>query len=124
MTEIVVYEKVTCSKSQKALQLLTESGVPFTVCVYHDTPLSAEKLLELAQKMGVPVSALIRTGEEVYTTLSLDTKSHTDADLAEIAVENPDLIQRPIVEMGERAVLARPPEKVLEIIELYKQTVA
>lgn len=118
--KVVVYSKATCSKSRKAILALNEAEIPFENIEYYDTPVSAEKLLELARKMGVKVEDLIRKKENIYQSLDLRSKNFSERDLAEVMSENPDLIERPIIEMGEMAVIARDPEKVRDIIKKYK----
>ena len=113
---ITVYEKTTCSKCRETLKILRDSGVPFKEVQYYETPLSKSKLKELLKKLNMNPRDLIRTGEKVYKELELSDKDVSDATLIEAMIENPDLIQRPIVEKGNRAIIGRPPEKVKEIL--------
>ena len=83
---------------------------------YYIEPLTKKKLTELVRKMGISPRDLLRTSEPVYKELGLAKGEFTDAELIALMVENPDLIQRPIVERGDRAVLGRPTERVKELL--------
>ncbi len=79
-------------------------------------PLSEKKLRELVKKMGIKPRALLRTSEAVYRELGLGKKELSDDELIALMVMHPDLIQRPIVERGDRAVLGRPPENIKSLL--------
>lgn len=79
-------------------------------------PLSKKKLTDLIRKMGITPKELLRTSETVYRELGIAKGDFTDAEIISLMVEHPDLIQRPIVERGERAVLGRPTERVKELL--------
>lgn len=79
-------------------------------------PLGEAKLRELIKKMGIAPRELLRTGEAVYKELELGKREFSDDELIGLMVENPDLIQRPIVERGDRAVLGRPTERIRELL--------
>jgi arsenate reductase len=83
---------------------------------YYIEPLTKKKLTELVRKMGISPRDLLRTSEPVYKELGLAKGEFTDAEIISLMVENPDLIQRPIVERGDRAVLGRPVERVKELL--------
>ena len=83
---------------------------------YYIEPLSKKKLTELLRKMGISPRDLLRTSEPVYRELGLAKGEFTDAEIISLMVDNPDLIQRPIVERGDRAVLGRPTERVKELL--------
>jgi arsenate reductase (glutaredoxin) len=83
---------------------------------YYIQPLTKKKLTELISKMKIAPRELLRTSEPIYRKLGLGSGKFTDAELISLMVENPDLIQRPIVERGDRAVLGRPTEKVKELL--------
>ena len=117
MTEkIKVYQKPTCSKCRTTLGLLKERGADFDSINYYETPLTVEELRELVAKLGIPPRELLRKGEQVYRDLGLAKREIDDDELIRLMVENPDLIQRPIVVRGNKAVLARPPENVEELL--------
>ena len=97
-------------------KLLRESGVPFEKVNYYLAPLSKKKLTELVRKLGLKPRELLRKGEAVYKELGLANREVSDSELIALMIEHPDLIQRPIVERGERAVLGRPTENVKELL--------
>ncbi|HTG91566.1 MAG TPA: ArsC/Spx/MgsR family protein [Pyrinomonadaceae bacterium] len=96
--------------------MLRESGVSYDKVNYYIEPLNKKKLTELIRKMGISPRDLLRTSEPVYRELGLAKGEFTDAEIISLMVENPDLIQRPIVERGDRAVLGRPTERVKELL--------
>jgi arsenate reductase len=96
--------------------LLRESGIPFEKVNYYTAPLNEEKLRELLRKMKMKPRELLRTSEPLYRNLHLKESAHTDDELIALMVKHPDLMQRPIVERGQRAVLGRPVENVRALI--------
>jgi arsenate reductase len=113
---IVVYQKPTCTTCRQVYAALRESGVDFEAVNYYTDPIPKAKLKELLKKMGLPARALLRTKEEIYKRLRLGDKDLSDAEIVDLMVKHPDLIQRPIVEKGDRAILARPAERLKEIL--------
>jgi len=97
-------------------KLLRESGVDFNKVNYYLEPLSEKKLRELLKKMGIAPRELLRTGESIYRELEIGKKDLSDSEIISLMVEHPDLMQRPIVERGERAVLGRPTENVKALL--------
>ena len=97
-------------------KLLRESGVAFEKVNYYVEPLSKKKLTELVRKMGIKPRELLRKSEPVYKELRLGEKEVSDSELIALMVEHPDLLQRPIVERGDSAVLGRPTENVKELL--------
>jgi arsenate reductase (glutaredoxin) len=97
-------------------KLLRESGIPFEKVNYYIEPLTKKKLTDLIRKMNVKPRDLLRKGEAIYKELDLANKDLSDAELIGLMVEHPDLLQRPIVERGDRAVLGRPTENVKELL--------
>lgn len=97
-------------------KLLRESGVAFEKVNYYVEPLSKKKLTELVRKMRIKPRELLRKSERVYKELGLADREVSDSELIALMVEHPDLIQRPIVERGDRAVLGRPTENVKELL--------
>ncbi|HEX7315597.1 MAG TPA: arsenate reductase (glutaredoxin) [Pyrinomonadaceae bacterium] len=114
--KITVYEKPTCTKCREADKLLRESGVDFEKVNYYLEPIGEAKLRELIKKMGIAPRELMRTGEAVYKELGLGKQELSDDELIRLMVEHPDLIQRPIVERGDRAVLGRPTERIKDLL--------
>jgi arsenate reductase len=113
---ITVYEKPTCTKCREADRLLRESGIDFEKVNYYIEPIGEEKLRELIGKMGIPARELLRTSEAIYKELDLGKRELSDDEIIRLMAEHPDLIQRPIVERGDRAVLGRPTEKIKELL--------
>jgi len=97
-------------------KLLRESGIPFDKVNYYIEPLSRKKLTELIRKMKLKPRDLLRKGEPVYKELGLAKDEFSDSELIDLMIKHPDLLQRPIVERGERAVLGRPTENVKELL--------
>src|ERR1044072_5675028 len=93
-------------------KLLRESGIPYEKVNYYVEPLSKKKLTELLRKMSMKPRELLRKGEAPYKELGLSEDKFSDSELIALMVEHPDLIQRPTVERGDRAVLGRPTENV------------
>jgi len=83
---------------------------------YYLEPLSEKKLRELIKKIGIKPRELLRTSESIYRELELGKKELSDDEIIGLMVKHPDLIQRPIVERGNRAVLGRPTENVKELL--------
>ena len=113
---IVIYQKPTCTTCRQVHALLKESGVDFDAVDYYIDPIPKSKLIELLRKMRITPRELLRTKETIYKTLKLAERDLSDDEVVDLMVKHPDLIQRPIVEKGARAILARPPERVTEIL--------
>lgn len=97
-------------------RLLRESGVAFEKVNYYLAPLGEKKLRELIRKLGIKPRELLRTNEGIYRELGLGKKDFSDDQIVALMVKHPDLIQRPIVERGDRAVLGRPTENVRTLL--------
>jgi arsenate reductase (glutaredoxin) len=112
---ITIYHNNRCSKSRNGLCYLQDKGLEFSVRQYIDEPLTFDELKTLVAKTGLNPFDLIRK-EEDYFKQNLKGKEMTDDEWIAIMVKEPKLIQRPIVENGERAVLARPTEEIDKIL--------
>ena len=99
-------------------KLLRVSGVSFEKVNYYIEPLTKKKLVELLVKMKLTPRDILRTSEPIYRELGLAKGKFTDDEIVSLMVENPDLIQRPIVERGKRAVLGRPTENVKALLRV------
>jgi arsenate reductase len=97
-------------------RLLRESSVAFEKVNYYLAPLGEKKLRELIRKLGIKPRELLRTSEAIYRELGLGKKEFSDAEIVSLMVKHPDLVQRPIVERGARAVLGRPTENVKRLL--------
>lgn len=115
--KITVYEKPTCSKCREVDKILRESGSEYEKINYYVQPLNEKKLRELLKKMNMSARQLLRTTESVYKELQLGKREFDEDELIKLMVKHPDLIQRPIVEKGVKAVLGRPVENIREILD-------
>lgn len=116
MEKITVYEKPTCTKCRQVDKILRESGADYEKIDYYVAPIPEEKLRELLQKMNMSARELLRTSDPIYAELKLEKSGLSDDELIRLMAKHPDLIQRPIVEKGARAVLGRPPENIRELL--------
>lgn len=104
-----------CSKSRCGLELLEQTGKPFEIVKYLEDTLSAKELKEIIKLLGINPIDLVRKNEPIWKTEFKD-KALSDNQIIDAMVENPKLIERPIVINGNKAVIGRPAEKILEII--------
>ncbi|HEY1688015.1 MAG TPA: ArsC/Spx/MgsR family protein [Solirubrobacteraceae bacterium] len=111
-----VYEKPTCTTCRKLRTLLSERGVDFESVDYHVTGLKEDELRELVAKTGVRPRELLRMREPLVEELHLDRPEVSDDEVIRAMLAHPVLLQRPIVVHGERALLARPIERALELL--------
>ncbi|MBF4208394.1 arsenate reductase (glutaredoxin) [Pseudomonas donghuensis] len=116
MTDLTLYHNPRCSKSRGALELLEARGLAPTVVRYLETPPTAVELKALLGKLNISARQLLRSGEDEYKTLNLADASLSEAQLIDTMAQHPKLIERPILIAGDKAVIGRPPEKVLEIL--------
>jgi arsenate reductase (glutaredoxin) len=114
--KIVIYQKPTCTTCRQVYAALKDSGVDFESVDYYLDPIPKAKLKELLRKMGIKPRELLRTKEEIYKKLKLGERELSDGEIIDLMGDHPDLIQRPIVEKGSRAILARPAERIKEIL--------
>jgi arsenate reductase len=116
MAELLVYEKRTCTTCRNLAALLEERGIDFDRVDYHVEPLSEGEIRALVRKTGRPARELFRAREPVYTELGLGDREVEDDEAIRLMAEHPELMQRPVVVRGDRAVLARPVERVEELL--------
>lgn len=114
---ITLYHNPRCSKSREALALLEAKGQEPRIVRYLDTPPDAATLKNLLKSLGISARELLRSKEPEYTELGLDDPKLSEAKLIAAMVAHPRLIERPIAVDGKRAVIGRPPEKVLELLK-------
>jgi arsenate reductase len=117
MTDLTIYHNPFCSKSRGALEALEARGLTPKIVRYLDTPPSANELQTILGKLGMSARELLRTGEEAYKSLNLADASLTEGQLIDAMLAHPKLIERPIIINGERAVIGRQPEKLLEFFQ-------
>lgn len=116
MSQISIFHNPRCSKSRSALELLEARGIQPEIIRYLETPPSAAELKALLGKLGIGARQLLRTGEDEYKELDLANPALSDDQLIDAMARHPKLIERPIVIVGDKAVVGRPPENVLEIL--------
>lgn len=114
---ITIYHNPRCSKSRQALELLEARGETPVVVRYLETPPDADVLRSLLRALALPARALLRTGEDEYRELGLDDPALGDDALVAAMAAHPRLIERPVVVRGQRAIIGRPPETVLELLK-------
>lgn len=113
---ITVYERPTCTKCREMDRYLRESGVDFSKVNYYIEPISKKKLTELIKKMKLKPRDLLRKSEPIYRELGLAKGDFSDDEIISLMVKHPDLMQRPIVERGDKAILGRPTENVKALL--------
>ncbi|MEW5757772.1 MAG: arsenate reductase (glutaredoxin) [Pseudomonadota bacterium] len=111
-----IYHNPRCSKCRQALQLLDENGVAPEVIEYLKTPPSKTELIKLLKMLKLKPRELMRAKDDLYRELNLDDPTLSDDDLIKAMAAHPALIERPIVVHNGKAVIGRPPEKILEIL--------
>ena len=114
--KITVYEKPTCTTCRKLAKLFEENGIEYEKVNYFIEPLSEEKLRDLLAKANLAPADVLRKNEPLYKELNV-SEAMSPGEIIDLILKHPSLLQRPIVEVGEKAVLARPVEKVIELIK-------
>jgi len=115
MTDLSFYHNPRCSKSRAALALLNERGLQPNIRLYLEQPVTPAELARLLHCLGLTARQVLRTGETAYRTLNLADETLTERALIHTICEYPSLLERPILRAGARAVIGRPPERVLEL---------
>ena len=110
-----IYHNPRCAKSRETLNLIKESGQSVDVIEYLKTPPTEDDLEEVLTKFNLPVEYLIRTGEEIYKT-EFKGKELSDGEWIKALVENPKMLERPIVVKDDVAIIGRPPENVNKLL--------
>ncbi|MDP2619705.1 MAG: arsenate reductase (glutaredoxin) [Hyphomicrobiales bacterium] len=116
MMRVTIYHNPRCSTSRRTLQLLRDTGVEPEIVEYLRQPPDAALLKNLLNMLGVSPRDLLRRGEAAYKQLGLADPGKSDDEPIAAIVENPILLERPIVVKGAKAALGRPPENVLDIL--------
>ena len=112
---IVIYHNPRCSKSRETLEILETKKVNYKIIKYLDLPLSEKKIREIIKLLRIKPIELVRKNESIWKE-KYKNQDFSENELIEIMVENPKLIERPIVINGSKAIIGRPPEKILDII--------
>ena len=115
MQKITVYEKPTCTTCRKTVKMLNEMGIDFDKVNYYIKPFTKNKLRTILKKMDMQPSELLRKNEKAYKELDLKNKKYSETQILDLMISDHNLIQRPIVEKGEKAVLGRPVERIKEL---------
>ena len=116
MTQIIIYQKPTCSTCRKVIKLVRDSRKPFIAINYYEKPLTKSRLKELLKKGRLKAKEVMRTKEDIYKSLGLAKTEKPEDELIELIIKHPDLLQRPLVEKGKTVIMARPPETIEEIL--------
>ncbi|MCC6142112.1 MAG: arsenate reductase (glutaredoxin) [Nitrospira sp.] len=116
MADITIYHKPTCTTCRQTVQMLKESGTPFTAVNYYEQAFTKEQLKKILKKAGLSPKDVLRTKEDIYKELGLAKKELSDDALLDLMVKYPDLIQRPLVVKDDKALLARPAETVKTLL--------
>jgi len=116
MADITIYHKPTCTTCRQAVQMLKDSGTPFTAVNYYEQTFTKDHLKKILKKAGISPKDVLRTKEDIYKELGLAKKELSDDALLDLMVKHPDLIQRPLVVTDDKALLARPAETVKTLL--------
>lgn len=115
MSNVTIWHNPRCSKSRAALAVMEESGKEFDIYKYLDENPSYDEIANLLEKLSLKPRELMRTKEDIYRELKLkDTED--DSKLIQAMVDNPRLIERPVVIVDEKAAIGRPIENIIEIL--------
>lgn len=115
MSKYTIYHYPKCGKSRQTLKLLEENNIHPEIVEYFNNSLNVKELKELIQKLGIQAEDLLRKNETLFKE-NFKGKNLTSDEWIKVMIENPQLMERPIVVKGKKAVLGRPPENVLELI--------
>ena len=117
MNNFTIYHNPRCSKSRQTLELIKANGIEPEIILYLENPPSKSRLYELVDLMQIKPRDLLRKGEDEYKTYNLQDMSLDDSEIIKVMSENPKLIERPIVVSNNQAIIGRPPENVLKLID-------
>ncbi len=110
-----IYHNPRCRKSREGLELLKNSGQDFEIVEYLKTRLSSDEIKSLLEKLNLEAEGLVRKGEAIWKE-NFKGKDLSDQEIIEAMATHPKLIERPIVEKGNKAVLGRPPENIKTLL--------
>lgn len=116
-TKVTIYHNPRCSKSRAALQLLQEQNTTVTIVEYLKNPPTKKQLQNLLLELGMKPREVLRRGEKEYQELDLDNLKLSDSEIIDAIIAHPILLERPVVCANGKAVIGRPTEKVLDILE-------
>ena len=116
MKHFIIYHNPRCSKSRQTLDLLKQEGINPKIVLYLEEPPSESDLTKILDFLGIEPRELLRTGEVEYKELNLKDRTLDDSKIIKLMSVNPKLIERPIVVSNNQAIIGRPPENVLNLI--------
>jgi len=116
MSAYKIFHNPRCSKSRQALQILQDSNCDIEIFNYLETDLDISLIKDVLKKLSLKPRDILRTSEQDYKDNNLEEDNLSDDDLIDFMIKYPKLIERPIVIKGQKAVLGRPPENVLELL--------
>ncbi len=111
----IIYHNTRCSKSREACSILRDKGIKFETIEYLKAPPSQEEIKKLLKMLGMKAEEIIRKGEPLFKE-KFAAKKLTEAEWIKVLADNPVLIERPIIVKGNKAMIGRPPEKILELL--------
>ena len=114
--EVTIFHNPRCSKSRAALQIVKKLGIEPIIIEYLKNPPTPEKIKLILDKLGVNPRDIMRTKEPVYLEKELNNQDLANEELIDAIAESPILLERPIILVGEKAAIGRPPELILEIL--------
>jgi arsenate reductase (glutaredoxin) len=116
-SEVTIFHNPSCSNSLGALGILNQRSVEFVVVEYLKTPPDRDTLETIISKLVQPMSELVRTTDKKFVELGLDpTGYQTTEQIVDLLLVHPELMQRPVVVKGDRAVIARPSDRIAEVL--------
>ena len=116
MNNFTIYHNPRCSKSRQTLELIKANGIDPSIVLYLEEPPTAETLSNIINLLKLKPRDLLRKGEDEYKALNLKDTTIDDIEIIKFMSKYPKLIKRPIVISGKNAILGRPPENVLSLI--------
>ena len=114
--KVTILHNPRCSKSRNSLALLKEQGIEPDVRLYLENPPTEDELTSILEMLAIPAKDLLRRGEPEYKELGLGNQNFSEQKLIQLMIKHPKLIERPIVIAGDKAVIGRPPEQVLNLL--------
>ncbi len=116
MEKLIIYQKPTCSTCRQVVKLAQASRKPYEAINYYEKPFTKSKLKSLLKKGSIKAADILRTKEDFYKTFKAKIASMSEDAIIDLMIQYPDLIQRPLVEKGQKVILARPPETLSKIL--------
>ena len=115
--KLVIYHNPRCSKSRQTLEIVKSKNIEPTIVLYLIDKLSKDEIKNLLLKLGLSIREILRTGEEEYKKNNLQNKNLSNEKLIEFLIKFPKLLQRPIVIKNNKAIIARPPENIFNLLK-------